>query len=259
MKKNNNHLILQKMEKHCKEILEYLDKYDYSFKEFENNHEFRNALSMAMFATQELSNHLTSEFLESTESEIKWHSLQGMRNLFGHEYDEMDSEIIFNTAINDIPVLLKFLEKEISQYKNIIYENKNAKVNVAGDITLEEKPIIEVPSKEDFKKNIYNMFSLIEEEYNDIDNWELPKSTLIEEVENIFVNSIDFFLDNYGDKIDSYLQYIPEEYKNIDFKKEKILINFLSDEIINKFGTAEELVEVNKKELENRKEDHQEE
>lgn len=120
MAKNKNDLIiLQKMKKHCEEIEEYLKAFDYSFDEFETNHLFKNALSMAMFSTQELSNHLSVDFLEKTESEIKWHQLQGMRNYFGHEYEEMDNEIIFNSAINDMSVLSDFLDKEIEKLEEL--------------------------------------------------------------------------------------------------------------------------------------------
>ena len=36
-----------------------------------------------------------------------------MRNRFGHDYYNMDSKIIFDTALNDIPILKEFIDKEI--------------------------------------------------------------------------------------------------------------------------------------------------
>lgn len=38
-----------------------------------------------------------------------------MRNRFGHEYLDMDFEIIFQTALHDIPKLKEFIEKEIKR------------------------------------------------------------------------------------------------------------------------------------------------
>lgn len=36
-----------------------------------------------------------------------------MRNRFGHNYVEMDNKIIYLVALNDIPNLEKFINKEI--------------------------------------------------------------------------------------------------------------------------------------------------
>jgi uncharacterized protein with HEPN domain len=39
----------------------------------------------------------------------------GMRNLAAHGYHAMDLEIVWDTALNSIPKLLAFLEKELAQ------------------------------------------------------------------------------------------------------------------------------------------------
>ena len=36
-----------------------------------------------------------------------------MKNRFAHGYYDMDYSIIFDTAINDIPLIKKFIDKEI--------------------------------------------------------------------------------------------------------------------------------------------------
>ena len=51
----------------------------------------------------------------STQSEINWNDIRGMRNRFAHGYFDMDYSIIFGTAIKDIPQISDFIDKEIQK------------------------------------------------------------------------------------------------------------------------------------------------
>ena len=77
---------------------------------------------MKIFQIGELVNHLSSEYLTETQNETDWNSIRGMRNKFAHGYGKMDFEKIYNTAMTDIPILHKFLDKQIevlqSKYEN---------------------------------------------------------------------------------------------------------------------------------------------
>lgn len=63
----------------------------------------------------ELSTHLSEEYIMKTSGEVNWKVIGGMRNRFAHGYFTMDYEIIYETAINDIPKLQDFLNKEIGK------------------------------------------------------------------------------------------------------------------------------------------------
>lgn len=41
-----------------------------------------------------------------------------MRERFAHHYGDMDLEIIFNTALNDIPKLNNFIQNELGNIEN---------------------------------------------------------------------------------------------------------------------------------------------
>ena len=121
LKQQNDLLSLKKMKKHCEEILEYLDIYNYSIEEFYKNHLFRNALSMAMFTIQELSyKGLSEKFIEENREALNWGKMKGMRNRFGHSYDQMDLDVIFFSAIDDIPEMNDFLEIKIKELEKEI-------------------------------------------------------------------------------------------------------------------------------------------
>ena len=42
---------------------------------------------------------------------IPWRAIIGMRNLHAHDYENVDLEIVWNTLLEDIPVLKQSLEK----------------------------------------------------------------------------------------------------------------------------------------------------
>ncbi len=83
--------------------------------DFNRNVIFRNAISMPIFQIGELVNHLTPEYLETTQKDINWNEIRGMRNRFAHGYYDMDYSIIFDTASKDIPIIKQFIDEEIKR------------------------------------------------------------------------------------------------------------------------------------------------
>ena len=43
--------------------------------------------------------------------DIPWRAVRGMRNLHAHDYENVDLEIVWNTLLEDIPVLKKNLAR----------------------------------------------------------------------------------------------------------------------------------------------------
>ncbi|MFA4923478.1 MAG: HepT-like ribonuclease domain-containing protein [Ignavibacteriaceae bacterium] len=46
---------------------------------------------------------------------IPWREMKGMRNLLIHEYDEIDVELVWKTAMEDIPLLVIQLNKILNK------------------------------------------------------------------------------------------------------------------------------------------------
>ena len=110
--------ILLHIQKYCKEINENLDFFGSNFNTFETNNIFRDSVSMKIFQIGELTKELDrvdKKYIEETKKYIPWKSIIRMRERFAHHYGEMDLKMIFNTAIQDIPVLNDFLKKELSE------------------------------------------------------------------------------------------------------------------------------------------------
>lgn len=50
-----------------------------------------------------------------------------MRNRFAHGYMNMKYEVIYKTAINDIPILSNFIDSELKKMNNDIDTNNDSK------------------------------------------------------------------------------------------------------------------------------------
>lgn len=96
--------ILYYIVKHCDEVEFISQAFDRSYTTFKNNFLYMNACSMSIFQIGELSGRLSKEFIDIT-NDIPWKDIKGMRTFFAHEYERMDSKIIWDVAVHDIPIL----------------------------------------------------------------------------------------------------------------------------------------------------------
>lgn len=113
--------ILLHIQKYCTEIEENFKFFGTQVETFKKNNIFRDSISMKIFQIGELTKELDKEykdFINKTEQEVPWKSIIRMRERFAHHYGEMNLEIIFNTALNDIPKLNDFIQKELGNIDN---------------------------------------------------------------------------------------------------------------------------------------------
>lgn len=107
--------VLSHILRYCNEIEEFLQRFDNSYEAFTTDPLFLNAVSMAELQIGELTGHLSDNFKDNN-SEIPWKQIRGMRNLFAHNYFHMDMEEIWDTAVNDTPILKKFCQRQLEMY-----------------------------------------------------------------------------------------------------------------------------------------------
>lgn len=110
---NRDISILKHMLRYCNEITKTINRFGNQLSTFKADNDYKDSISMKVFQIGELANHLTDEYLEETKNEINWNAIRGMRNRFAHGYGKMDLSKIFYTAIEDIPVIREFLEKQL--------------------------------------------------------------------------------------------------------------------------------------------------
>lgn len=72
--------------------------------------------SMKVFQIGELTKTLDREYKEyliKTKNQVPWINIIRMRDRFAHHYGDMDLNIIFKTALEDIPKLSTFIKNEL--------------------------------------------------------------------------------------------------------------------------------------------------
>ena len=96
--------------RHCAELMNTVERFRTSKEIFKHDHVFNNACCMSLFQIGELSKRISEEF-KSIHADLPWSEMRGMRNLFAHEYESVDKELLWETIISDIPALYRQLHK----------------------------------------------------------------------------------------------------------------------------------------------------
>ena len=108
--KNEDVLIIKKILKYCNDIENLLIRFDTDFEKYKTDISFQYACNMCIIQIGELANRLSEEAKENTKN-IPWRAIRGMRNFHAHNYENVDLEIVWNTLLEDIPVLKQNLKK----------------------------------------------------------------------------------------------------------------------------------------------------
>jgi uncharacterized protein with HEPN domain len=79
-----------------------------TFRDYERSWVLRSALERGIEVISEASRHLGRE-LKLQHKDVRWKDIAGIGNILRHEYQRIDSQIIWNAVKDDLPVLKKAL------------------------------------------------------------------------------------------------------------------------------------------------------
>lgn len=99
----------------CIEKIEIIVDVLKSFENFENQWIERDAMIRNFEIIGEASVHI-SEDLKNEFPEIAWNEMRGMRNFITHEYFGLQLDSVWDTAVKDIPILKKQIQKIIETF-----------------------------------------------------------------------------------------------------------------------------------------------
>lgn len=99
----------------CIQKIEMLTLRLHNYDNFENNWIERDAMIRNFEIIGEASNHISDELKEKY-PEVAWSQMKGMRNFITHEYFGLQLDSIWDTAVNDIPILKKQIQKIIETF-----------------------------------------------------------------------------------------------------------------------------------------------
>ncbi len=106
--------IIKKIEKYCQSIERIKDKFAHNIEMFEQEEVLQAAAGMFVMQIGELAKNLSDEFINEHQ-DIPWNQIKGLHNIYAHEYHHIDSSMIWDTIIYDIPELKTFCKKVLSE------------------------------------------------------------------------------------------------------------------------------------------------
>lgn len=93
--------------KYCIQIRESLDEISNDSSRFMHSHTYQNAVSMCIMQIGELAKQLSPDF-RATHTAIPWNLIARTRDSYAHHYGAIDFELVWETAISDIPEVARF-------------------------------------------------------------------------------------------------------------------------------------------------------
>ena len=105
---------IQHIRDYCGEIEKTIRRYGNSFEIFDQDADYQRSISFCILQIGELGSRLSQEFRETTANRVQWGPIKGMRNLVAHSYGSMSRDIIWETAVTDIPALKAFCEEQLN-------------------------------------------------------------------------------------------------------------------------------------------------
>ena len=107
--------VLQHIRSHCDDIEGFIERFGEDYDVFTSDKAYFNAVSMGILQIGELAGSLSEEYRAKTCGTIPWSNIKGMRNIVAHDYGSVDEGLLWETATEDIPVLLAFCNSELER------------------------------------------------------------------------------------------------------------------------------------------------
>ena len=100
---------------YCEDIDSALNDFNCAYETFFNSKVFQRAIAFNILQIGELVGKLSQEIRTETVTEMNWPAIKSMRNIVVHDYGNVDLDVVWNTAIHDVPELKAFCEKQLAE------------------------------------------------------------------------------------------------------------------------------------------------
>ena len=109
-------IILKKILEYCDQVSEACEMFGNDYDKFINISVFQNACCMCILQVGELCK-VVSEELKEQKKTIPWKELCGIRDIFAHQYSNLDCQSAWDTIQNDLPQLKIEIERILKEMK----------------------------------------------------------------------------------------------------------------------------------------------
>ena len=105
--------IIEHIRSHCNKISKTKERFGSELSVFESDSDYIDSVLMNLSQIGELAKLLSEDYVRSTSSSIPWKQIRGLRNVIIHDYNNVETESIWNTITDDIPRLKEFCDAEL--------------------------------------------------------------------------------------------------------------------------------------------------
>lgn len=114
--KSKDIIVLKKILDYCRQLEEACNMFDNDFDKFVNVSVFQNACCMCILQIGELCK-VVSDELRTEEKAIPWKEWCGIRDIFAHQYSNLDHQSAWDTIQTDLPELKQEVERILVEKK----------------------------------------------------------------------------------------------------------------------------------------------
>ena len=114
--KNKDIIVLKKILDYCKQVEEACSMFENNYEKFVNISVFQNACYMCILQIGELCKVVSMELREK-EKVVPWKEWCGIRDIFAHQYSNLDHQSAWGTIQEDLPELKSEVERILKELK----------------------------------------------------------------------------------------------------------------------------------------------
>ena len=100
--------------RYCEQVRGSLAEIQHDRDRFLASHTYQNAISMCILQIGELVKRLSDDFLQEY-TYIPWSLIAKTRDNYAHHYGTVDFEMVWTTAVDDLPVVEAFCRKHLEE------------------------------------------------------------------------------------------------------------------------------------------------
>ena len=106
---------LKHIRDYCLDIEQTMERFGKTWEAFSADRDYQKSVSFGILQIGELSGNLSPEFRKATADRIQWGPIKGMRNWVAHNYGHVSMDVVWKTAVEDIPELQRFCEEMLEK------------------------------------------------------------------------------------------------------------------------------------------------
>jgi len=101
---DKNAAALQRVIQYCDRVFEARNRFGASYETFASDTDYQSCCSMYVFQIGECSIQI-SEAVKASNPDVPWQKIKGMRNIFAHNYEMIQTRRLWDTMQHDLPKL----------------------------------------------------------------------------------------------------------------------------------------------------------